>query len=356
MQRVHLGGLSQAAIGEVAERLCEVNLSESAIKLIYQQTDGNPLFAIELIKVLMDESAGDAIAAMPARIPAGVRETIGRRLSRLSDECNELLCVAAVHGRQFTAREIAVGTDQNVQRVLTVLEPAVQAGIVQSHAEVVGGYQFTHGLIRETIYEDMPTVDRLRVHGRAGDALVAVHSANLEPALSRIAHHYHQAAALGYSEKAVAYALRAAEIAVRIYAYEDALVQYDRAIETLEGGGLIHDERLCAPTFSRGRHSAAGADRSIHRRVAGSGQSHSRFGQRRVAGGRADVPCHDFAACRSAAFRTLARPRIRGAARNGFGGARQGIGDAGIRPKDLGGQIPGAASGGRSPGDGGPQL
>ena len=165
--------------------------------MIYQQTDGNPLFAIELIKVLMEESAGAEIAAMPARIPAGVHETIGRRLIRLSDRCNELLCIAAVYGRQFTAREIAAATDEDVQCVLTDLEPAMQAGIVQSDRDAPGGYQFTHALIRETIYEDLPTVDRLRLHGRAGDALVSVHSAHLEPALTRIANHYHQAAALG---------------------------------------------------------------------------------------------------------------------------------------------------------------
>ena len=96
VERVHLAGLSQTAIGEVAERLCDVNLSASAVEMIYQRTDGNPLFAIELIKVLIDESAGAAIAAMPARIPAGVHETIGRRLTKLSDRCNELLCAAAV--------------------------------------------------------------------------------------------------------------------------------------------------------------------------------------------------------------------------------------------------------------------
>ena len=102
-----------------------------------------------------------------------------------------------------------------VQHVLTDLEPAVQAGIVQSNLDVSGGFQFTHALIRETIYEDLPAVDRLRLHGRAGDALVGVYSAHLEPALTRIAHHYYQAAALGNTDKAVVYALRAAESAVR---------------------------------------------------------------------------------------------------------------------------------------------
>jgi DNA-binding CsgD family transcriptional regulator/tetratricopeptide (TPR) repeat protein len=252
VQRIHLAGLSRIAIGEVADRLCDVSLSDSAIEMIYQQTDGNPLFAIELIKVLIEEGTGAAITTMPGRIPAGVHETIGRRLSRLSDRCNELLCVAAVHGRQFTAREIAVAMDEDVQRVLTILEQAVQAGIVQSNIDASGGYQFTHALIRETIYEELPVVDRLRMHGRAGDALVRVHCAHPEPALTRIAHHFHEAAALGNMDKAVIYALRAAESAERMYAYEEAILHYDHVIQMLEGGGLMHDERLARASMLKG--------------------------------------------------------------------------------------------------------
>jgi DNA-binding CsgD family transcriptional regulator len=252
VERIHLGGLSQLAIGEVAERLCDVNLTESAIRLIYQRTDGNPLFAIELIKVLMDEGAGGSIAATAAKIPAGVRETIARRLMRLSDKCNELLCAAAVFGRQFTAREVAAAVNQDVHRVLGVLEPAVQAGIIHAHTTALGSYEFTHALIRETIYEDLPAVDRLRLHAGAGDALVTVYAAHLEPALSRVAHHYHEAAASGNADKAVIYALRAADSAVRMYAYEDALLHYDRAIETLERGGMLHDERLARAHILKG--------------------------------------------------------------------------------------------------------
>ena len=150
--RVHLAGLSRTAIAEVASCMCGVALSESVLGTIYQQTDGNPLFAIELMKVLIDESAGAGLATVPARIPAGVRETIGRRLIRLSAQYNDLLGVAAVFGRQFTAREIAAATDEDVQEVLTGLEPALQAGIIQCNPEVAAGYQFTHALIRETIY------------------------------------------------------------------------------------------------------------------------------------------------------------------------------------------------------------
>jgi len=252
VERFKLNGLSQIAIGEVAERMCSARLSESAIKVIYQRTDGNPLFAIELIKVLEDEGAGADIAALTARIPAGVRETIGRRLIRLSDRCNELLRAAAVYGRQFTAREIGAAVNEDVQRVLIGLEPAVQTGILQMNVDAAGSYQFTHALIRETIYDDLPTIDRLRLHDRAGDALVSLHSGHPERALTRIAHHYHESAALGNGDKAAVFALRAADSAVRMYAYEDALLHYDRVIEVLESGGLLHDERLARAYILKG--------------------------------------------------------------------------------------------------------
>ena len=60
------------------------------------------------------------------------------------------------------------------------------------------------------------------------------------------------AAALGYTDKAIDYALRAAESAVRVYGFEDALLHYDRAIKTMESGGLMHDERLARAYILKG--------------------------------------------------------------------------------------------------------
>lgn len=244
VERVHLSGLSQSAIGALASNMCGRTLPLSVIQTIYQRTDGNPLFVIELIKVLNEDSAGTGITVIPARIPAGVRETIARRLLSLPATCTDLLEIAAVFGRQFTAAEIAVASEVTLHDVLSGLEPAVESGLVDASTEVAGNYQFTHALIRETIYEDIGTSRRLRIHARAADALVTVYSAHLEPALTRIAYHYHAAGVLGDPDKAVAYALRAADKAVLLCAYEDALLHYDHAIEALERCGKAHDERL----------------------------------------------------------------------------------------------------------------
>ena len=56
----------------------------------------------------------------------------------------------------------------------------------------------------------------------------------------------------GYADKAVVFALRAAESAVRLYAYEDALLHYDHVIKTLESSGLMHDERLARAYILKG--------------------------------------------------------------------------------------------------------
>src|SRR5215469_12740802 len=252
VERIHLAGLSQDAIGKLAEFMCGAALPDSVLRTICQRTDGNPLFATELIKVLLDESPGNTIAAVLSRIPAGVRETIARRLTRLSARCNTLLGIAAVYGRQFTAQELAAAAEESVPEVLIGLEPAIQAGIVDSTDEVAGHYQFTHALIRETIYEELPTLDRLRIHARAADALVSVYATRLEPVLDRIALHYHAASALGSPDNAVLFALRAADKAVRMGAHEDALRHYDRAIETLERRSLMLDERLARVRILKG--------------------------------------------------------------------------------------------------------
>lgn len=75
---------------------------------MHRQAEGNPLFVQEVIRYLAEEdiisrdkgrwrAASDTSLEM--RIPQGLRDVIGRRLSRLSEGCNRLLSIAAVIGR-----------------------------------------------------------------------------------------------------------------------------------------------------------------------------------------------------------------------------------------------------------------
>ena len=251
--RVRLAGLPVPAIATLAQSLIGPDLPSAAIAAIHHQTDGNPLFVIELLKVLIDESRDAGVEPIAVRIPDGVREAIGRRLDRLSERGNEVLITASVIGRVFGAADVSAALGDDFARVLEHLEAATQTGIIERCSDVQGEYRFTHALIRETLYDEIPRLDRLRLHGRVADALVTVRPGNVEPVLSRIAHHYHEAAMLGYVEQAAEYAARAAEHASRMQAYEEALTHYDRVIDVLTLSGQHSDERVARAMFLKGR-------------------------------------------------------------------------------------------------------
>ncbi len=250
VERVRLTGLPESSIAELADRVLGILLPRPAVDAIYQQTDGNPLFVIELLKMLQREGADHDVNLIGIRIPDGVRETIGRRLSYLSESCNQLLAVASVFGRHFVATELATAAQSDFKAVLESLEAAAHTGLIEPISD--GRYQFTHALIREVLYDELPALERLKLHGRVGDTLVDIHRTDTIPVLSSIAHHYYQAAPLGYSEQAVGFGLRAAERATQMCAYEDAIAHYDRVLAMLSLQPNDTDERIVRVYFRKG--------------------------------------------------------------------------------------------------------
>ena len=81
--------------------------------------------------------------AWTVRIPEGVREVIGRRLNRLSERCNQGLTIAAVVGREFELRHLQpLIEDMSEDRLLEVLEEALEAKIIEELPQAAGCYQF----------------------------------------------------------------------------------------------------------------------------------------------------------------------------------------------------------------------
>ena len=85
-------------------------------------------------------------------MPEGVRDVIGRRFTRLSERCNEVLTVAAVISREFSVKAVARASKLSTDELLEVLEEALSARIVETMSRRPDQYRFTHALIRETLY------------------------------------------------------------------------------------------------------------------------------------------------------------------------------------------------------------
>jgi DNA-binding NarL/FixJ family response regulator len=122
----------------------------------------------------------------------------------------------------------------------TALEEALAATVIEQAADR-GCYQFSHALIRETLYEEIPATRRARLHLRVGTALEALHGRDPMSNLAALAHHYCAALPGGDAAKAVEYARRAAERADELFAYEEAARYYRLALQALEALGARDD-------------------------------------------------------------------------------------------------------------------
>lgn len=241
-QRLRLTGLN---LGETSRFMAAAAGQPPAADLLAQvhgQTEGNPLFVKEMTRFLVQEgilgadrpAAGPRSGAGLRRIPEGVKEAIGTRLNRLSRPCNAVLAHAAVIGRSFTLDVLArllesLSEDQRT----AALEEALAASVIEA-LDGPGRYQFSHALIRETLYEEVPAVRRTGLHLRIGAALEELHRDDFTPQLSALAHHFCAALPGGDAARAIEYARRAAERADALFAYEEAARHYKLALQALE--------------------------------------------------------------------------------------------------------------------------
>ncbi len=151
-----------------------------------RETEGNPFFVGEILRHLVDSGMlvqedgrwQGTVTVDEVGIPEGIRDVIGRRLTRLSEAVNDTLRTAAVVGREFDVGLVAQVTDQSEDVVLDHVEEALEARVLDEVADQFGRLSFSHALMRSTLIEELSTVRRVRLHARIGDALEATGAAS----------------------------------------------------------------------------------------------------------------------------------------------------------------------------------
>ncbi len=260
-QRVALGGLSAADVGHYIERTAGRKPPDVLIEAVSHETEGNPFFVGEVVRLLVSEGRLDDAQTGSIGLPPGVREVIGRRLDRLSAECNRMLTIAAVVGRDFGLELLAPVSELSPERVLELLDEAVAARVITEAPETIGRYSFAHALFRQTLSSELSTTRRLRVHRQIGAALEGLNAQRPNAYLSELAYHFAEAAPLGVADKAVTYARRAAERATALFAYEDAVSHYERALRAAENAGGQDQLQRCEILLALGENQYRAGDR-----------------------------------------------------------------------------------------------
>jgi DNA-binding SARP family transcriptional activator/tetratricopeptide (TPR) repeat protein len=257
-RRLPLAGLSAPDVARYVEQSASEIASPELIAALYEETEGNPLFLGETVRLLLLEGIQPGPGGARRAIPPSIRDVIERRLAHLSEECNHLLVRASVLGRDFALDTLArVAGSANEEALLETLDEAMAARIIADMPGSTDRLRFTHVLIRDTLYEGLTSARRVLLHRQSGEALEALYGHEPGPHLAELAHH---AIAGGDLERGSRYARAAGDRALTLSAYEEAVRLYETALDRLELEGVSKEWARCTLLLARGEAETRAGD------------------------------------------------------------------------------------------------
>lgn len=224
LQRLALSGLDEAEVAELIAGRTGLKAPSGFVRRVADRSEGNPFFIEELLHDVDAESDWDVAGG---GVPDSVRDLLLRRLRGLGDDCRQALSVAAVAGREFELAVLERVLEYPGDRLIDLVEEAIDADILVEPTQSVGRLSFSHALFRETIYEQLSATRKAAIHGRIAAAIEEAPTDRPDERAGTLAYHYRAA---GELRKAFDYHRRAATAAERIHAEETALENLQGAI------------------------------------------------------------------------------------------------------------------------------
>jgi len=229
--RALVAGLFEGSV-DVLDRLQE---------FIAARAGGNPFFAEEIVRSLVgkgvlvrrDEGWTCTAACEAVDVPSTLQGLLLSRVDRLPLDPRRLLQEAAVLGVVFDEALLrAVSTPPG--SIDAILGRLIEAELVQAEGprRETGRYRFTHALVREVVYQNLLLSRRTEMHERVGRALE--HAVGSRPDrlsdLEALGHHWSLSAD---KPRGARYLVVAGDRARAVYANDDAIRHYERALQTL---------------------------------------------------------------------------------------------------------------------------
>jgi len=177
--QIALRGLNEAQVAHFVQERVGQAAEPGLVGAIMRATAGNPLFLDGVIRMLVAEGKvthGNRLTTRDLKIPDSVREAIRQRLGLFSRHARALLSIAAVIGQEFEFECLGRVSGDPFDSLLEALDEIQRDGIVNSVDIGYRRYRFSHDLIRETLYEDMPSTSRLQLHQQIAEALEEIYA------------------------------------------------------------------------------------------------------------------------------------------------------------------------------------
>ncbi len=237
LAEVHLQALSDDESQRLIANLLEAESSPEVIgALILKKAEGNPFFVEEMIRMLVDRGVivrkdsswvTAKIDTETLHVPDNLQGLLLARIDRLPEAARQVVRVAAVIGRRFSASVIAEVLGQ--ERVISWPEYLEAAGLIfRATTEPEQEFAFRHALVWEAAYNSLLLEERRQLHGAVGEALEHLYPEQLGELTGALAYHFAEASD---TSRAFTYSTLAGDTAYQRYAVPEAIAHYTRALE-----------------------------------------------------------------------------------------------------------------------------
>ena len=236
---VALSPLSSADGVELIRRLLDDDAPREIVEPVVRQSEGNPFYVGELLRMMVEdgtlERSADgwrAARPLPSSMPDTIQGVIASRIDLLSRAGKRAIQDASVVGRVFWPGVLArLGPPATISAVEELLDKGL---VIQRDASAIDGERelmFNHILTRDVAYASIPRGRRAEAHAIVLDWLEEVTSGRDEEFAEILAHH---ASETGDLERTARFAMLAGHRHRRVFAAEEAIRWYDRAIAALD--------------------------------------------------------------------------------------------------------------------------
>jgi len=248
-QELVLELLPEGAVREyLVQRFPEYQVPASCVRVLYQRTEGNPLFMVTLVEELLARGllalAGEKLTLwheeqMAREVPENLRQMIEQQIERSSPEEQRALEAASAAGAEFSAAGVAAGVEAAVEAVEERCAELTRRGQflrAKGTAEwpdgtVAARYEFLHALYQEVTYERVPAGRRAHLHQRIGERAEGAYGARAEEIAAELAVHFERGRDY---RRAVRYLGQAARNAIQRSANQEAIHHLTRGLELLQ--------------------------------------------------------------------------------------------------------------------------
>jgi len=245
-------------------------------KRLYQETEGNPFFLAETIKGLFEKGIIQweqgkwkvdfmEVSHKDLPLPESLSAAIRERIRGLNKNDQKALQLAAVLGREFDFDGLEAVWGRGDEATLGALDCLLRRRLIEEgNAPTNRDYVFTHHKIQEVVYSAIPRQRRQHLHAQAATAMEKLYTAQVDLFAGEIAHHFEHSQGLGqyYTGKAIAYLLQAGDRARFLYAFQDALNYYQRALAILKKAELHEQAAQTLMKIGLTYHTALDFERS----------------------------------------------------------------------------------------------